>query len=310
MTWALVALAAIAAAPFVIELLRRRMTQTTRAAAPGGFARLSDGVTHYRWIGPERGRIAVCVHGLTTPSLVWQAVAEGLAEDGYRVLLYDLYGRGYSDRPRKPHDRHLFHRQLNDLLHNLGITEPVTLLGYSMGGSISASWAAAQPERIEKLILLAPAGMGHDLGRVARITRDWPVIGDWLMLAMFPRNHRKGTESERAIARDVPGIIDYQQDELRWRGFVPAVLSSLRGMLAEVLERDHKAIRQAGLSVLAIWGRVDRVIPIKAMGVMAQWNPDAEHAVIEGAGHGLAYTHAGEVVQAIRDWRDQAGAVS
>lgn len=307
MTWMLIVLAVIAAAPFAIELMRRPMNQTARTAALGGFARLSDGMTHFRWIGPERGKIAVCVHGLTTPSLVWQAVAEGLAEDGYRVLLYDLYGRGYSDRPRKAHDRALFHRQLNDLLEHTGIDGPVTLLGYSMGGAIGASWAAANTDRIERLILLAPAGMGHDLGRSARIIRDWPVIGDWLMLAMFPRRHRKGTEAERGIARDVPGIIDYQQDELRWRGFVPGVLSSIRNMLPDTLEPDHRAIRQAGLPVLAVWGRDDRVIPIRAKDLMAQWNPEARHAVIDGAGHGLPYTHARDVVQAIRDGRDQAG---
>ncbi len=301
--WALGALLAIAAAPFAVEALRRPMTAKARAAAPGGFAKLPLGVTHYRWIGPERGKIAVCVHGLTTPSLVWQAVAEGLAEDGYRVLVYDLYGRGYSDRPRRAHTRALFHQQLSDLLAHLHITGPVTLLGYSMGGAIGASWAAAHPDRVERLILLAPAGMGHNLGRIAHITRNWKGIGDWLMLAMFPRNHRRATESERPIACDVPGIIDHQQDELRWRGFVPAVLSSLRGMLAEVLQADHTALRQAGLPVLAIWGREDRTIPIKAMGVMAQWNPDANHEVIEGAGHGLTYTHAGKVVQAIRNWR-------
>jgi pimeloyl-ACP methyl ester carboxylesterase len=301
--WVLLVLAGVGLAPFAIEYLRKRMDSNARSAAPGGFARLSDGVTHFRWIGPERGRIAVCVHGLTTPSLVWQAVAEGLAEDGYRVLVYDLYGRGYSDRPRKPHDRALFHRQLDDLLTHLGITGPVTLLGYSMGGAIGASWAAAHPGRVERLILLAPAGMGHDLGRIARITRDWPVIGDWLFLTMFPRGHRKGTEAERPIARDVPGIIDYQQDELRWRGFLPAVLSSLRGMLAEVLENDHRALRQAGLPVLAIWGRDDRTIPIKAMGVMAQWNPDAHHEVVDGAGHGLPYSHARNIVDAVRNWQ-------
>ena len=303
MIWGLVALAMFAATPFVFEALRRPMTPNARRSAPGGFTTLTAGVTHYRWIGPERGKVAVCVHGLTTPSPVWQAVAEGLAQDGYRVLLYDLYGRGYSDRPRHAHGRGLFHRQLDDLLARLGVTGPVTLLGYSMGGAIGASWAAANPGRVDRLILLAPAGMGHDLGRIAQVTRDWKGIGDWLMLAMFPRNHRRATEAERMIARDVPGIIDTQQDELRWRGFVPAVLSSVRGILSEVLEEDHRSLRKHRIPVLAIWGREDRTIPIKAMGVMAHWNPDAHHEVIEGAGHGLPYSHAGAVVQAIRAWR-------
>lgn len=276
------------------------MDGSARAAAPGGFLRLSDGETYFRWIGPERGPIAVCIHGLTTPSLVWQALAEGLAEAGYRVLVYDLYGRGYSDRPPTAHDRTLYHRQLDELLAKLRIAGPVTLLGYSMGGAIAASWAAAHPDRVSRLILLAPAGMGHDLGHVARIARDVPVIGDWLMLAAFPLSHRRATGRERLAATDVPGIVAYQQDELRWRGFVPAVLSSVRGILREVQEDDHRALRRAALPVLAIWGAEDRVIPIRAMSVLAAWNPGAHHAVIEGAGHGLPYTHAAAVLAEIR----------
>lgn len=300
LTYAAMAVGAALAAPFAREMLRPKLGPNDRAQAPGGFVTLPQGITHFRWIGPARGQIAVCVHGLTTPSLVWQAIAEGLAEDGYRVLVYDLFGRGYSDRPRARHDRALFHGQLDALLASQKIDGPITLLGYSMGGSIAASWAAANPDRVRDLILLAPAGMGHDLGRIAQFARDVPVLGDWLMLAGFARGHRKGTEAERAIARDVPGIINYQQAQLRWRGFVPAVLSSLRGMLAEVLERDHRALARARFPVQAIWGQDDKTIPLAARDVMAGWNPNARHDVIAGAGHGLAYTHARDVVAAIR----------
>lgn len=299
MIWVWLVIAAIIAAPFLREALRPKMDSNARSAAPGGFVTLSDGVTHYRWLGPSRGPVAVCVHGLTTPSFVWQLIAVGLAEMGFRVLVYDLYGRGYSDRPRRRHTRALFHRQLGELLADQRVKDDITLLGYSMGGSIAASWAAANPSRLRRLILLAPAGMGHDLGTMARITRGVPILGDWLMLVFFPKNHRRGTEAERPIAEALPGIIDYQQDELEWRGFVPAVLSSLRGMLSEVLEEDHRTITRMDIPTLAIWGRDDSVIPIRAMGVMTQWNRTARHEVIDGAGHGLAYTHAPEVISAI-----------
>ena len=298
-TLILVALIALAAFPFAREALRKPMNAAARRTAPGAFVQLSQGITHYRWIGPVRGPVAVCVHGLTTPSMVWDAVAKGLALMGFRVLTYDLYGRGYSDHVPGLQDQDFFLRQLTDLLDDQGITEDVTLLGYSMGGAIVSAFAARHPDRARRLILLAPAGMSHDLGKLAKFTRDTPILGDWLMLLRFPAAHRKGTEAERALPSEVPGIIDYQQAELTRRGFVPAVLSSLRGILPHPLEEAHRQISRDGIPVLAIWGRDDAVIPIRAMGQLAQWNRIARHEVIEGAGHGLTYTHASAVLRAI-----------
>ena len=86
--------------PFAFESRRKVMGPEDRRDAPGEFIELSQGITHYQWHGPVRGPIAVCVHGLTTPSFVWQGLTAGLTAMGYRVLTYDLYGRGYSDRPK------------------------------------------------------------------------------------------------------------------------------------------------------------------------------------------------------------------
>ena len=88
-------LAALAAVPFVQELRRR---PPEAAHAPGRFAELSRGRTHYQWLGGARGPVAVCVHGLTTPSQVWSDYARELSDLGYRVLVYDLYGRGFPTR--------------------------------------------------------------------------------------------------------------------------------------------------------------------------------------------------------------------
>mgnify|MGYP003121813100 CR=1 FL=1 len=295
----LVILGAIAIWPFAREAMRQPMDDAARQDAPGDFVELSQGITHFRWIGPVRGPVAVCVHGLTTPSMVWDAVAKGLALMGFRVLVYDLYGRGYSDRAPGLQDQDFFIRQLEDLLASQGITEDVTLLGYSMGGAIVSAFAARHPERVLRVILLAPAGMGHDLGKLAKFTRDTPILGDWLMLLRYPGAHMKGTEAERVLPSEVEGIVDYQQAELSKRGFVPAVLSSLRGILPRPLEKEHRAISREGIPVLAIWGRNDAVIPIRAMGQLTQWNRVARHEVIEGAGHGLTYTHAAAVLRAI-----------
>ncbi len=296
----LLSLAIVALAPFVAEAMRPRMDGAARSTAEGKFATLSQGVTHFDWLGPVRGPVAVCVHGLTTPSFVWRGVARGLALMGYRVLIYDLYGRGFSDRPRGRQDRTFFLRQLSDLLADQAVGNDITLLGYSMGGAIATAFAAEHPERLRQLILIAPAGMGVRAGPLTRFIAKTPLIGDWLMLALFPWRHRKAVERERDLPGSVANIADLQCAELKYRGYIPAVLASIRGILPDVQENDHRALRRSGLPVLAIWGREDTIIPLTAMGNLATWNRAARQEVVEGAGHGLTYTHTDAVIAAIR----------
>jgi len=299
MIWFLLLGMLVVAIPLVIERNRAEMEDADRGSASGQFAELPGGVTHYEWIGPAQGPVAVCVHGLTTPSLAWRAVARGLASMGYRTLTYDLYGRGYSDRPSGPQDRQFFIKQLQDLLEDQDVTGSFTLLGYSMGGSIASCFAAAFPDRVERLILLAPAGMGLAHNKLVDFMAKTPVIGDWLMLVLFPPTFRRGIKAERDTPVQVPHIHDHQAEQLDYKHYVPAVLASRRGILADVLRDEHRAIQSFDIPVLAVWGDEDRVIPASAIGSLAEWNRTAEHEVIAGAGHGLPYTHAPQIVAAI-----------
>lgn len=308
MIWAGLALAGLlallAAAPFLRERLKPAPAAGCRAATPGRLADLPQGRTHLRWLGAAEGPVAVCVHGLTTPGFVWDGLAEGLGRRGWRVLVYDLYGRGGSDAPAGRQDPGFFIAQLDALLAHERVAGPVALLGYSMGGAVAAAYAAAHPDRVERLVLIAPAGMGHDLGPLLRLVLRAGPLGTWAMLALYPRAFRRGTEAERGLPTSVPGIVDRQQAELRRRGFVPAVLASLRGMLGADLAATHRRIADHGLPVLAIWGAADEVIALACRDRLAAWNPAARHRVIAAAGHGLTYTHSAQVLAA---WDDAAG---
>ena len=169
-----------------------------------------------------------------------------------RVLTYDLYGRGYSERPRGKQNEAFFTQQFNDLLRHEDITDTISIVGYSMGVAIASAFAATQPERIGQLVLLAPAGMEIVSGKLVKFIVGTPIIGDWLMLAFYPNELRKGIQAERKLPAHVPRISDQQERELRHRGFVPAVLSSLRGLLGKSQQEEHNAIHHAGLPVLAI----------------------------------------------------------
>ena len=304
MMWALILLAGVVAVPLVIEATRKPMNDKARATAPGQFVKLPQGVTHFDWIGPQSGRVVVCIHGLTTPSFVWRSMASGLATMGFRVLTYDLFGRGYSDRPQGVQDPEFFVRQLNDLLESQKVDDDLTLVGYSMGGAIAAAFAAAQPHAIRQVVLIAPAGMktvGENLRFIVRI----PILGLWLMLVRYPEILRRGLRSESHLVSSVAGIGALQEAELDFRGFIPAIHSSLSNTLSTPLQKPHEGLHREGIPVLAIWGADDAVIPIIAKDQLSDWNPDAQHHVIEDAGHGITYTHTRHILDAFETFIEQ-----
>lgn len=303
MIWITLTALLLLGAPFGIDRMRRPVCRR-RLPPDGAVADLPGGRTWYRWSGPAEGPVVVCVHGLTTPSCVWDDIARQLAGQGARVLVYDLFGRGYSDRPPGIQDSAFFIRQLADLLARLEIRDPVTLMGYSMGGAIVPAFAAAHPERVARMVLIAPVGMGHDLGRLCAAAARLPLAGDWLMRAVYPFHHL------RAIGEDAeapPAIRRTQRAELRYRGFLGSVLASLRGLLAEPMEAVHQAVARAGIPALVIWARQDRVIPIRGRATLSRWNLAAQQEVVENAGHGLTYGHSAAVGRIISDWFGTVG---
>ncbi len=302
MGWVFLALiiAGLAALPTFAEK-RRHSSEAFRAQAPGRFAKLSQGVTHYQWLGGTRGSVVVCVHGLTTPSPVWYAIAKGLGALGYRVLLYDLFGRGFSDAPRGTQDGDFFATQLMDLLDHQGLSDPVILMGYSMGGSITTHFTAKYPHRVRRLILLASGGVWLREDRVTEWSRKLPVIGDWLFGTIGARSARRELRSQLGKTFDINGIVELQLAEFQSRGFLRSVLSSRRHMLADVQESAHRAIGRKGLPVIGIWAEHDEVIPLKSLGTMTQWNRAVRQEIIPDADHAVGFTHSREVVAILRD---------
>lgn len=293
----LVILGVFVAIPMVMERRRKPITAKIRKTSSAKFAKLSQGTTAYRWIGPVRGPVAVMVHGLSTPSIAFDDLAAGVGQLGYRVLVYDLYGRGLSDAPSGAQNRAFFLKQLDDLLADQNLVEDITLFGYSMGGSIVTAFAAEQPHRIKRVILLATAGVRTNESAFSRFCRQTPVIGDWVHNVIGAVRMRRALND----APDATGrVLAAQKAELNHRGFLTAVLSSRRGMLDEQLEPEHRALGKADVPVIAIWGVADTVIPLSAMGQLTQWNRLARQEQVAGAGHGLPFTHSAAILAILR----------
>lgn len=104
---------------------------------------------------PERpapgARTVVCIHGLTANHTCWQSMADGLTPD-YRVVAYDLRGRGGSDKPAAGYSLAAHGADLLGLLDHFGLQRAM-LMGHSLGAMIAVWLAAHHPERVDRLVL-------------------------------------------------------------------------------------------------------------------------------------------------------------
>lgn len=148
--------------------------------APDAFPGARDVCTPYGTIrayefGPPDGAKVLLLHGISTSCQTLTHVARRLARSGCRVLMFDLFGRGFSDAPGDlPHDARLYVAQALMVLASsplawTGEGARVRVVGYSMGGGVAAHLVAAFPGGVESLVLLAPAGLirPERFGRVA-----------------------------------------------------------------------------------------------------------------------------------------------
>ncbi len=148
--WSFAALVAIAAV-VLFNLLQSANTELlalddeVREVAPGQFVELADGLTHYELAGPESGQVVILVHGFSVPYYIWDTTFKALVRAGFRVVRYDLFGRGYSDRPDIDYDGALFERQIIDLIYALDLDSPIDFIGLSMGGAVTMRFAANNP---------------------------------------------------------------------------------------------------------------------------------------------------------------------
>jgi pimeloyl-ACP methyl ester carboxylesterase len=260
------------------------LDETARQQADGSFVVLTDGVTHYELGGPKDGQLVVLVHGFSTPYFIFDTTFEFLVNSGFRVLRYDLFGRGYSDRPRVDYNIQLFVRQLKDLLDALGLKQ-VNLVGLSMGGPITTSFVSKYPDHVSRQVLIDPAG-------AKQVSLPWilkalklPIVGE-LALGLF------GSASMlKAIASDMfdPETVDHFQNQFKiqmeYKGFKYAILSTMRNGMLDSFYETYACVGKLRKPTLLFWGVDDATIPFESSKLILKAMPHAEFHAIKNCGH-------------------------
>jgi len=225
------------------------MNDAARRGISGSFVRLTDGVTHYQLGGPVGGTTLLLIPGFSTPYNVWDPTYDGLTAAGVRVLRYELFGRGWSDRPAARYDADLYDRQIVELLNALGIAGPVDVGGVSMGGPIAAAFAARHPERVRRVLLFDP---GYWPEHPAPFKLRTPVLGEFNMtVSMAPRLPESQWQDFMHPER-YPHYLDPYREQMRYRGFRRALLETLRNYLSKDVTADFKRLGKSGKPVLLV----------------------------------------------------------
>ena len=288
-----------------VPLEKYELTESHALQSGGQVAHLSDGFVHYRLSGPPGGKVVVLIHGMATPLFIWDGVEPALVRAGFRVLRYDQFGRGLSARPRTDYGQDLYDRQLVELLGDLSLSGRLHLAGLSMGGLIAAEFAGRHPELVDRVVLMAPAGLGVPIPWTIRMVKISGVgeallqtLGRRLLLGFLDRNF----EDPQPL---LPAFRAGLEPQLSYRGYRRTLLSTLRHMPLADAPQTYLRLSRAGREVLALWGRGDKITPFQNSHLLSQRVPGVVLRPLDRCGHSIPYEQPEKVASELVGWFSQ-----
>ncbi len=297
-------LALLVAAVLLLPVIRGVETKTldasARQATTGSFISTPVGTTHYESTGPIDGEPVLLVHGFASPYYVWDSVAPVLAAAGYRVIRYDLMGRGYSDRPDVTYDAAFLSRQITELLEGLSITQPINVVGYSMGGAVTAEFANTNPKRIKRVALIAPFNTAKDVGPLT-----WPIVGDWLAKVLLAPGMPGRQPLNFYKPEDFPDAADKFREQMTYKGFGRAIHSSFKTIISVDQSSQYRQLAASNKPLLLVWGEEDQVVPFAESGRVRQTLGSARFVAVSEAGHAPQTEQPTVVNAALLNWLQQ-----
>ncbi len=231
----------------------------------------------------------VFVHGL---SGCWQNWLLNIPAfiDAHRVIAVDLPGFGRSPMPREKITISGYGRWLDALMSALDV-EAAAVVGNSMGGFVAAETAIKFPHRVERLVLVAAAGLSIERQRNDGVLRALEVtenVTQFLMARLLSKSDAlvsrpRGRKALMWFAaahpdRMDPRVVKEQMNGANTPGFVPAL-----DALTSYPIRDR--ISEIGCPTLIVWGPKDMLVPIRDAHEFDRLIPDSRLVVYEDTGH-------------------------
>lgn len=217
----------------------------------------------------------VLIHGLGASAERWEHVIP-LFADEYRVIVPDLIGFGYSEKPLVDYTPDFFSDFLEKFLIESGIHRP-SLIGSSLGGQVTAEYASSHSKELEKLILVSPAGM---------MKQSTPALDAYIMAALYPNEQsaKNAFEMMEGSGKEVPlEIVNGFVERMRLPNAKLAFMSTVLGLKNS--DPITPKLKSISTPTLIIWGSDDPVIPIRYADEFVSAIQDCRFYRMDGCGH-------------------------
>ena len=234
------------------------------------------GANKIRYIeeGGSDGNVLL-VHGLGASAERWARVIPYLSKK-YHLIIPDLIGYGFSDKPSVDYTPAFFSQFIFDFLNTLGITN-TSMIGSSLGGQIIAECAITQSKVIEKIVLVSPSGI---------MKQSTPTFDAYTLAALYPT--QEGTKAAFQMMTGVHKEIDSDTiDGFIQRMTLPnakmAFMSTILGIRNAVPLSERLA--RILVPTLIVWGRQDTLIPIIYSKDFVSSIKNCQFVEMENSGH-------------------------
>ncbi|OQD52063.1 alpha/beta hydrolase [Streptomyces phaeoluteigriseus] len=248
------------------------------------------------------GQPVVLIHGYPLDGHSWEKQSAALLQAGYRVITYDRRGFGRSSQPTTGYDYDTFAADLNTVLETLDLREAV-LVGFSMGtgevGRYLGSYGSARIAKAAFLASLEPFLLKTDdnaegvdggifEGIEQAVTADRYAYFTSFYQDFYNLDENLGTRISEEAVRNSWNVAAGAS----WYASLACVATWTTDFRADLPKID--------VPTLILHGTADRILPIEATAEpFRRALPQAEYVVVEGAPHGLLWTHAQEVTDAL-----------
>jgi pimeloyl-ACP methyl ester carboxylesterase len=240
------------------------------------------------------GPAIVLLHGFGDTTDAWRRIVPRLVQD-HRVVAIDVPPFGRSIAPTLGNGASLlawYEHFFPSLLDELGL-ERVTVVGHSLGGALALGAALERPEAVERLALIAPAGLGQAPPWWWHAVAGRPV--NWGALLRLPnpvanqaiKTGMRNFLSERLVydARRMEDVIEHFVGLHGGRRQLERLLATGRALIGGYDGTLIKRAHEIDCPVTVIWGREDRLAPSAHAVAFAEAVPHAHVHVLERCGH-------------------------
>jgi len=217
----------------------------------------------------------VLIHGLGASAERWNRVIPFFT-DTFRIVVPDLIGFGYSDKPTLDYTPDFFSEFLEKFFTACNVKRP-NIIGSSLGGQISAEYAASHSQEIEKLILVSPAGA---------MKKSTPALDAYIMAALYPNeiSAKNAFELMEGSGKNVEdNIVNGFVERMRLPNAKLAFMSTVLGLKNS--DSIISKLQSISIPTLIIWGSVDPVIPINYADDFVSAIQDCRFFRMDGCGH-------------------------